>query len=422
MQTVLDLVRQAASRTPAKVAILDPRSGCELRYRDLLAAIERAAAGFGTLGVRRGDRVAVVLPNSVEACLAVLGLHRAGAVPALLNPRLKAPDIAKLVHQGDLTSCVLPDSAALCDALRAELGSRPVLVSLGGPTSGDVVPFEQLMRGGPDVPSFAPEPDEPAFIFYTSGTTGLPKGVVIPQGAAEARVLFMATQAGYTFGPHNRILGLMPLYHVVGFFAVLVMALAFNGTYYVVSEFAPRSVLDTIGAHGITGLFATPTHLDALVAATRPDDDLRSLAQVTFAGATMPDRLLARINHHLPGHKVNIYGTTEAMNSLFMAAPTTGSRFLPAFQTEVRVVKLGGTTEDVVAPGEAGELLISTATAALFSGYLNLPEVSRDKVQNGWYRTSDVAVWHERGDTVEIELKGRADDTIISGGENIHPQ
>jgi acyl-CoA synthetase (AMP-forming)/AMP-acid ligase II len=131
----------------------------------------------------------------------------------------------------------------------------------------------------------------------------------------------------------------------------------------------------------------------------------------------MPDSVLRRVNEHLPGRKVNIYGTTEAMNSLYAADPKTGG-LRPGFYSEIRLARIGGSIEDAVSPGEEGELIVATNADATFCGYLNQPEVTATKLQHGWYRTSDVAVIHEDG---EVEIRGRVDDMIISGGENIHP-
>jgi acyl-CoA synthetase (AMP-forming)/AMP-acid ligase II len=417
MQTVFEMVRRAATRTPEGIAVVDSARGIEINYRELLSQIERAAAGFLSRGVKAGDRVAVALGNSVEACLVILALHRAGAVPALLNPRLKPQEIAELIRFGTMKGAVVSQSFADNTEIRHVIGEPGLLVGVGGAAACSDA-FETLLQTETAAPPYQASPDEPAFIFYTSGTTGLPKGVVLQQHTAESRVLFMVTHGGFHYGSHNRVIGIMPLFHVIGFFAVFTLALALNGSYYVVGEFNPAEALALIESRGITGLFGTPTHLDALVAASKSQPyDLSSLENLAFAGATMPDSVLRRVNEHLPGRKVNIYGTTEAMNSLYAADPKTGG-LRPGFYSEIRLARIGGSIEDAVSPGEEGELIVATNADATFCGYLNQPEVTATKLQHGWYRTSDVAVIHEDG---EVEIRGRVDDMIISGGENIHP-
>jgi 2-furoate---CoA ligase len=419
MQTVFEMLRKASSRSPDTPAIVDVVSGCEWSYRALLKRVETTAADLGALGWRPGDRVAVVSPNTVEACIAILALHRAGMVPALINPRLKSGEIAALVRGGGMAGCVAAANLSVAKSLVADIGPNARTIGIEGTLDG-APRLTDLKSSSRDLPALQPTPNDPAFIFYTSGTTGLPKGVVIPQRATEPRVLFMATQAGLTFGPHNRIAGIMPLHHVVGFFAVFVLALAFNGIYFLFREFEPRTVLAAMAHHRLTSVFATPTHLDALTAALRPEDNLSSLDLVVFAGAIVPSSVLTRFSQRLPGRKVNIYGTTEAMNSLFMREPISGTRLRPGFYSEVRVVPVGGSVHDILPPSVDGELIVSIAgNDAAFTEYLGRPDATQEKLQDGWYRTSDAAVQLPNGD---IEIKGRIDDMIISGGENIHPQ
>ncbi len=417
MQTAFELVRRAATRTPSQTAIVEVATAKSIRYDELIRRIEATASRLLSLGLTPGERVAVVLANSIDAGVAILALHRAGLVPAMMNPRLKPLEIAALIRQGDMKGAVIEGDRALHDALREQFGPGFLLVRNGEIQEGDIS-LSDLARSTTPIAAQNANEDDPAFIFYTSGTTGLPKGAVIPQRAAEPRMLFMTTQCGHTCGPHNRICGLMPLFHVIGFYAVFLKSLSLNGTLYLMREFVPANVIKKIVEHRLTGIFVTPTHLDALVGAGATRADLSSLEIVVFAGALMPDRVLARVRELVSGRLVNIYGTTEAMNSLFMVSPTAGAVFVPGFYSEVRVVKIGGSVDDPVAPGEEGELIVSARNDAIFLEYLARPDVTREKLDSGWYRTSDAATVDADG---RIEIRGRVDETIISGGENIHP-
>ncbi|MGD9920315.1 MAG: AMP-binding protein [Pseudorhodoplanes sp.] len=417
MQTAFELVRRAAQRTPAQIAIVEVASGKSIRFDDLIRRVEGAAAGFLSLGLRPGQRVAVVLANSIDAGVVILALHRAGLVPALMNPRLKPSEIAALIGQGEIAAAVIEGDRALQDALREQFGGDFIIVRTADARDGDIS-FSDLVKATAPASAQNAQPEDSAFIFYTSGTTGLPKGAVIPQRAAESRMLFMCTQCGHTCGPHNRVCGLMPLYHVIGFFAVFLKSLALNGTLYLMRDFVPPNVIGTIRQEKLTSIFVTPTHLDALISAGATRADLSSLEIVVFAGSLMPDRVLARVRELISGRLVNIYGTTEAMNSLFMVHPTTGTTFVPGFYSEVRVIRVGGSVDDRVAPGEEGELIVSARSDAIFTEYLGRPDVTMDKLNGGWYRTSDAALVRPDG---QIEIRGRVDETIISGGENIHP-
>ena len=183
-------------------------------------------------------------------------------------------------------------------------------------------------------------------------------------------------------------------------------------------DFVPPIVLKQIADSQITGLFVTPTHLDALIGASESDSDFSSLEIVSFAGALMPDPLLAKVRTRLAARLVNIYGTSEAMNSMYLSNPQSGSAFIPGFYSEVRIVRVGGAVDEICRPGEEGELFVSANNDALFTEYLDQPIATKEKLADGWYRTSDAAVLCADG---TIQIKGRIDETIISGGENIHP-
>ena len=139
-----------------------------------------------------------------------------------------------------------------------------------------------------------------------------------------------------------------------------------------------------------------------------------------YAGAAMPGPLLERVAAAFPGRGMtNIYGTTEIMNGLYFPEPAgRPHHYRPGYYSNVRVGRIGGTVEDVAEIGEEGELLIDSTADATFLGYLNRPEATAEKMQGGWYRTGDIAVRREDGD---LEVRGRVDDMIITGAENVHP-
>ncbi|MBT6429438.1 MAG: AMP-binding protein, partial [Rhodospirillaceae bacterium] len=265
-----------------------------------------------------------------------------------------------------------------------------------------------------------PAPEDLAYIFYTSGTTGLPKGVEISQRTTEGRITWISAMGGLRIGTHTRILGLAPISHCIGYYGNFLAALAYNGTYYIMSQFDPAKAVEAIAAHEITFIFTVPTFFAGMVQAPNYDPaKMASLDLVLFGGASIPPALLERLDQEWPATFRHIFGTTETMCSLYNPTPVGQSTRLRAgFYSRVRVIKYGGGAEDLVAPGEEGELIVDADADTIFDGYLNRPDATAEKKHGGWYFTGDVFRQLEGGD---IELVGRVDDVIRSGGENIHP-
>ncbi len=264
-------------------------------------------------------------------------------------------------------------------------------------------------------------PKSTAFIFYTSGTTGLPKGVVIPHRTSEHRIVWISTQAGLRHGTHNRTLGMVPISHAIGFYGTLLVTLAYNGTFYTMSTFNPVLANDLIEKHRINYLFSVPTLYQAMVSAPNyHPEKMASLDLVLYGGAPIMPALLDRIDREWPATVRHIYGTTEIMCALYNPEPVGQPVTLrPGYYSRVRVVRAGDTENGLVKPGEAGELIVDASADTFFSGYLNRPEANAEKLRNGWYFTGDVCVLREDGD---MDLVGRVDDVIRSGGESVYPE
>ena len=154
----------------------------------------------------------------------------------------------------------------------------------------------------------SPDPEGIAFVLYTSGTTGLPKGVMIPHRATDARVLFAPVQCGLRHGPQNRALGLMPLFHAVGFYSALLTTLSLNGTYFVHSAFEPSTAVEAIGKHKLTYIFGAPAQFHAMLAAPNFNPaDMTSVDTLVYAGAAMPGPLLDRVKPAFPKPRSRIF-------------------------------------------------------------------------------------------------------------------
>jgi 2-furoate---CoA ligase len=222
-------------------------------------------------------------------------------------------------------------------------------------------------------------------------------------------------------GTHNRTLGMVPISHAIGFYGTFLVTLAYNGTFYTMSAFNPVAANDLIERHKINYLFSVPTLYQAIVSAPnyRPDK-MASLDLVLYGGAPIMPALLDRIDREWPATVRHIYGTTEIMCSLYHPEPVGRPVTLrPGYYSRVRVVRHGGNENDLIKPGEAGELIVDASADTFFSGYLNRPDANAEKLRNGWYFTGDVCIVRDDGD---LDLVGRVDDVIRSGGESVYPE
>jgi 2-furoate---CoA ligase len=421
MQTAYDLVWMAAERTPDQLAIVDDVTPRRLTYCELIAEVDAVAAGLHELGVRAGTRIATVLPNYFEHCIVLLALQRLAAVPALMNFRLHPDQLAGMMRLASVQGAVIQNDVGLAPKLANAVPPGGILLSVGG-AAAPARDFS-VCRGDSGLlpPRPRPRREDLSFIFYTSGTTGKPKAAMVSHGADEHRIVYMSPMFGVRQGSHLRALGTSPLFHAIGFYGLFLTTLTFNGTYYVMSVFDRSAAISSIETNEISFLFVVPTILQAIVSAPdyRPER-MSSVKLVLFGGAPIMPALLHRIDAEWPARLYHAYGSTEAMTPLYMPDPAGRPKTLrPGYSARVRVIRFGGGPGDIAAPGEAGELIVDADRDSLFSGYLDMPQETAAKVRNGWYFTGDVCIPHGNG---ELDLVGRVDDMIRSGGESVYPE
>ena len=422
MHTGYELVWIAAERTPHHTAIIDDRTDRRLTYAELIVEVDAVAAGFAAAGIGNGSRVATALPTLWEHCIAVLALMRLNAVPAMLNFRLKPDEITGICRACDIDAAVILQDSNLAKAVAAVLPAGAPIWSVGA-GAGPADDFAACRADPATLPAYEkPSETDMAFLFFTSGTTGLPKAVVLNHRTTEHRLVWLSTQGGLRQGTHNRSLGCMPLSHAIGFYGVFLVTLAFNGTFYVVSEFNPSAIVDLVDRENITYAFCVPTMFQAMVSVPNyAPEKMASMEIALFGGITIDPGLLEHIDREWGGTIRHIYGTTETMASLSNPEPVGQHATLrPGYYTRSRLIRIGGEgPEDIVGPGEEGELIVDANVDTIFTEYLGRPDATAEKLRGGWCYTGDVFLQEENGD---ITLVGRVDDMIRSGGESIHPE
>jgi malonyl-CoA/methylmalonyl-CoA synthetase len=408
----------AEQRTPDKVAIRgaadDARA--EYTYRALFAAADRLAAGLAEQGVGKGDRVAFFLGNRPEFVIAYLAVIRLGAIMVPVNLRYRRLEITHIV--GDCAPVLIVTERAqlthLTDAGCGTDGPIPLLfVEEMAHWQREISLPATLVRG-----------DDLAMIMYTSGTTGRSKGAMLSHDNLLATVTGLL--AAWAWEPEDRLLLVLPLFHVHGLIVGLHCALAAGATVLLRTKFEAHETLRELCSGEVSLFFAVPTVYVRLV------EELRALAAPPaldkmrlFCSGSAPlaaETLTAFAE--LTGHTIlERYGMTETgmnLSNPYAGARVAGSVGLPLPGVSIRIVDEQGMD---VAPGAEGELLVRGSN--VFGGYWQAAEKSaecfcHDGLGRQWFKTGDLA----RQDVVNgyVTLLGRRHELIISGGFNIYPR
>ena len=414
-----------ASGDPSSPAFVVPDDGQVLTYAQLAARIETLAGRLAGAGVRRGDRVALTLPNGPDFVLLLLAVTVLGAAAAPLNPAYTQAEFGFFLTDIAPRLFLIPASRPAAAADAAAATGTPVL----GVEAGGAGPPALLTAAGGEqrrpaqAASQAPEqrsfeqggPDDVAVVLHTSGTTSRPKQVPLLQRNLMASTRTIA--AHYQLGPGDVSFCVMPLFHIHGLVASAFAALSTGGAVIAPRRFTPHRFWPQAREHGATWLSAGPTlHRMILDRADEagPPDTLRFTRSCSSA---LSPALLERAERSYRVPMLEAYGMTEAShqmssNPLPPAARVPGSVGVPT-GTEIAVIGDDGAFLPDASPGE-----VVIRGPGVTSGYVNNPEATAAAfTSGGWFRTGD------RGELRHgyLTLHGRIKEMIIRGGENIAP-
>jgi acyl-CoA synthetase (AMP-forming)/AMP-acid ligase II len=426
--------RRNVGRFGGRVAIVDPVAGRDWTYAELDADVDKVAAALAGLGVGEGSHVAYQLFNSVEFAWLYLATQRLGAVGIPLNYRLSSGETALILRDSE-PSVFIVDAAVLGAALAGveAAGSSAVVLSVGKTDDAGlpdrVRDFADAVAAAPETP---PRRRGPASTYeettrlYTSGTTGLPKGVSLPSivEVMSAHDVIMH----FPLTPQDRTLNMTPWFHRGGLYSGGPNPLFYvGGSVVPMRAFDPATVLDWVGKYGLTFLIGAPVSLGMLAdEQERTPRDLSGLRGIVTMGAPLTRAAVLRYQDLLTPRIFNGYGTTEAFWNTFLRpedlpehAGTAGRactdddvaivRIFPDRRAEPYELAARDNTEQ-------GEIIMRTPKSGF--SYANLPDVNEEKFVHNWLYSGDLGTWDDDG---FITIVGRKDDMIISGGENIHP-
>ena len=376
---------------------------------------QRLAAGLAELGVAPGERVVVMMANSVEVGIVYQAIWRAGAVVTPAMFLLPAEDLRHVLK--DSGACAVITTAEFADKVReATAGVENVRFLICREEVDGFIPLASVEAGDPR-PIVPRADDDLAALLYTGGTTGRSKGVMLTHSS-----LYYTGHAGHESGHVpglNRTLIPLPLSHAYGLLVTIVgMHSSEQGVGVLMRWFEPQAFLELIQEHELQIAAVVPTMLQLLLSQPLEQYDLSSLQYVTSGGAPLAPEVAEQFIRRVPSVSIRQgYGLTETaalISSNPIGRERVGSVGLPVPGTEVRILNEDGIE---VPRGEVGE--ICARSAGVMQGYWNSPEITAEALQDGWLHTGDLGYQDEDG---YLYIVDRKKDLIIRGGFNVYPR
>ena len=421
-----DILEETASQNPEKICAVQDEWGPRLTYRQVLDRTWRLVHLLRGLSVRKGDRVAVFLTNSFHYLEIYFSLARIGAIVVGMNFRLKGEEAAYILNHCQAKVLILEERyLPLFAPLRPSVPHLLHYLVLGAPAE-KMLNYEEMLNQALSASPVREEMDEQETIgiMYTSGTTGLPKGVEFSHKAIAVTFDYpSAIRPGI-------ILVNVPFYHIAGALNIYT-AVYKNSTLVIIPQFDAAKALRLMEKEGVTETYLVPTMLRALL--DHPDfsrRELSSLKRIRYGAAPMPPDLILRAIRVLPCDYFNAFGQTETSGTAI--ALNEEDHCLVGKEEEMakKMKRLSGIGRPIpeiecrladeqgkdVPPGVVGEILVRGPK--LMKGYWNAPQETARVLKDGWLHTGDMAWRDEDG---YLSLADRKKDVINRGGEKIFP-
>ncbi|MFD1427110.1 class I adenylate-forming enzyme family protein [Kroppenstedtia sanguinis] len=413
MAVIGDLLLHRARLSPEWEALVS--STKRFTYREYNAIVNQTAHFLLRIGVKKGDRIAVISKNSHPLPIVYLAAAKVGAVTVALNWRLKTDDFRYILQ--DCTPKVLFHDGDF-EQVTPLLGEfsfieMEVCVANGEDPSA----FEHLVEGYPVTePEVDVQEEDPVLIIYTSGTTGRPKGVVCTHANIYAGGL--SNTMTLDLRAQDRFLFVTPLFHISGM--MFIIGCLIRGMALVVgNEFHPLKIWDLIRAEKITGMMSVPSMLSFMYEGVKSQEvDVPDLRMILCGGSLVPENLI-RGMYELGYQVVQVYGATEYTGAITYWTPDMGlencdSVGKSVYLTEMKI--LDPITGEALPSGEIGEVVCRGPL--VFAGYRNQEKATEEVIQKGWYHTRDVGWMDDQGLLYVVD---RLRDMIITSGEKVFP-
>ncbi|MEZ5273221.1 MAG: long-chain-fatty-acid--CoA ligase [Ilumatobacteraceae bacterium] len=406
---------------PTNEALFDVAADRRFTYAELNDRTNQVAHALLASGVQKGDRVALLMMNSHEFVTSFFAVAKVGAVIVPLNWRLVPDELEFIVKDAGCTVMIAGGEFAAAVQELQSRGDRTDVrtwVHVGDPATRPAfaLQFDEWVDGQSTAePPLTAWNDDLLYIMYTSGTTGLPKGVMHTHTTQMAALHTLNATADYRIG--DRYLNPMPLFHVGALTPAITTA--YRGLAQILMRaFDPMKVWELVKEEKINSSLLVPAMLGAMRMVYDPAVHDHSSVRWFLSGAAPVPKALIEAYAEMGIEIHQVYGLTETCGPACLTTPedalrkagSTGKAF---FHTDVMVMRPDGTECDV---DEAGEVVI--AGDHIMTGYWNRPDATAEAIRDGWFHSGDVAV---RDDEGFIWIRDRLKDMIISGGENVYP-
>ncbi|MGV0837983.1 long-chain-fatty-acid--CoA ligase [Mycolicibacterium thermoresistibile] len=397
-------------------------------YRQLGEYVDSFNAALDGLDIAPGAVVGVLAKNSRAHLVGWLGVPRGGRVLNELNTRLSVAELAFIVDDSSCRALIVDDEfLATGRELRTSCPTLESLLYAGtGECPSDCVPFDEMIAGGRRPAPVRIDGADTAGIFYTGGTTGRPKGVMLSHDNLLANAKHALICLGYS--DRDTYLHSGPMFHLADGASTIALTWV-GGTHVIVPGFDPETWAITVTRERVTRAMLVPTMLAMLLAEPLPaDTDLSSLRSVLYGASPMPEALLRAAMTTLDCDWCQVYGMTEASPIVSFldyedhrravlsgdpeATRRLGSVGRPIVGVQVRIQAEDGSARG---PGEIGEIVVRGSN--IMAGYLNRPEETAEVLVDGWYHTGDAGYLDAAGYLYVVD---RLKDMIITGGENVY--
>ena len=405
-------LEQAASRNPDKTVLVFKEQ--EITYGDFLATVHRVANGMLSLGVKKGHKVAILLPNCLEFPYAWLAANTIGAVMVPVNGRFVDAEVKYVLGHSEASVLITSGSyMELVGGIKAELPQLDIIISVGGPGTAESIPFSALLDTAAGRPAVDVGPEDDAVLLYTSGTTGSPKGCL----ASHEYFLNLGDIQGQLFQltPEDRVFTSQPFYYMDPQWNTI-MCMMYDATLVLAERFSTSRFWDQVRDNKITCFYCIGSMTSFLY--NMPPSELdrqHNLRMVQTSG--IPPLIHQAWEERFGVPVFEIYASTETTADIAVTHDMdrkvgTACIGRPVYYREAKIVD----ENDIeVAQGEVGEIILKRGQG-MMKGYYKDPEATEQAFRGGWFHSGDLGYQDEDGD---YHFVGRKKDIIRRGGENI---